>query len=34
MAFGVHDRVPVVSVMRAARTGLIDISWVLGTEVA
>ena len=31
MAFGVHDRVPVVSVMRAARTGLIDISWVLGT---
>ena len=31
VAFGVHDRVPVVSVMRAARTGLIDISWVLGT---
>ena len=31
MAFGVHDRVPVVSVMRAARTGLIDISSVLGT---
>ena len=26
-----HDRVPVVSVMRAARTGLIDISWVSGT---
>ena len=34
VAFGVHDRVPVVSVMRAARTDLIDISWVLGTEVA
>ena len=31
VAFGVHDRVPVVSVMRAARTGLIDISSVLGT---
>ena len=31
VAFGVHDRVPVVSVLRAARTGLIDISWVLGT---
>ena len=28
------NRAPVVSVMRAARTGLIDISWVLGTEVA
>ena len=25
------NRAPVVSVMRAARTGLIDISWVLGT---
>ena len=34
MAFGVHDRVPVVSVMRAARTGLIDISFVLGAQVA
>ena len=35
VAFGVHDfRLtgrPVVSVMRAARTGLIDVSWVLGT---
>ena len=31
MAFGVHDWAPVVSVMRAARTGLIDISLVLGT---
>ena len=31
MAFGGHDRVPVVSVTRAAWTGLIDISWVLGT---
>ena len=35
VAFGGHDsgpnRAPVVSVMRAARTGLIDISWVLGT---
>ena len=28
------NRAPVVSVMRAARTGLIDISFVLGTEVA
>ena len=26
VTFGVHDRVPVVSVTRAARTGLIDIS--------
>ena len=26
------NRAPVVSVMRAARTGLIDVSWVLGTR--
>ena len=34
VAFGVHDWAPVVSVMRAARTGLIDISLVLGAQVA